>query len=71
MTKTEAAKNHLMEHGTITTWEAITEHKNTRLSDTIFRLRRQGMNILSIEKDSIDTYGNKCRYVVYTLVKTA
>ena len=71
MTKTEKARERLLEKGTITTWEAITEHKNTRLSDTIYRLRRQGMNILSVEKHSIDSFGNKCSYVVYTLIKTA
>ena len=69
MTKTEATREHLNKYGAITSWEAITQYKNTRLSDTIFRLRRQGMKILTIAQDSIDIYGNKSRYAVYRLVR--
>lgn len=71
MTKTEATIEHLRKYGSITTWEAIEKHKNTRLSDTIFRLRHKGENIISDPVQTVDSYGNKCSYVVYRLVKTA
>lgn len=41
MTKKEKVKRHLLEHGSITSWEAITKYNATRLSDIIFCLRKE------------------------------
>ena len=59
MTKTEKVKQHLLQYGTITTWQAIQQYRATRLSDIILRLRRKGMNIGLIwkETDAGERYG--------------
>jgi hypothetical protein len=45
-------KIHLMNKKSITSWDAITLYRATRLSAIIFNLRRQGMNIVSIWETS-------------------
>ena len=69
MTKTEATFEYLQKHGKITSWDAIMECKNTRLSATIFRFRQQGMKILTERKDAVDSFGNRCSYAEYRLVR--
>ena len=39
--------NHLKKHKHITTWEAITKYRITRLSARIFELRENGHQIIS------------------------
>lgn len=58
-TKTDKVKDHLLQYGTITTWQAIQQYKATRLSDIILRLRRRGYNIVTImkETDAGERYG--------------
>jgi len=55
-------KDHLKEHGKITSWEAITDYKITRLSEYIRQLREDGFIIASIWQQE-----NSKRYVTYTL----
>lgn len=47
MTQKEMVLNHLKKHGAITSWEAIMEYGITRLSDVIFRLRKDGYKIIT------------------------
>ena len=42
--------NYLKEFGSITSLEAIRDLGNTRLADTIFRLKKEGFNIISEDK---------------------
>lgn len=42
MGKKERLLNYLKEHGSITSFEAFSELYDTRLSDTIFRLEKDG-----------------------------
>ena len=42
MGKKERLLNYLMDHGSITSFEAFTELYDTRLSDTIYRLEKEG-----------------------------
>ena len=44
MSKTDAVLEHLKKRP-ITSWEAITKYRATRLADIIFRLRGRGFNI--------------------------
>lgn len=46
-TKTEMVKRLLERGGTITSWQAITRYKATRLSGIIYSLKKQGMKIIS------------------------
>lgn len=43
----EAILSHLMQFGSITTWEAIQQYGITRLSGRIFDLRKAGYNIIT------------------------
>lgn len=45
--KTEAVKKHLLRKKTITSWEAITLFRCTRLASVIFLLRKAGWVIAS------------------------
>jgi hypothetical protein len=66
--KTEAVLNHLKEHGSITSLEAIEEYGATRLSAIIFQLRKRGYKIVTEDTDFVDRYGYKSRYGNYILV---
>lgn len=68
MTKTEKIKLHLIEKGSITSWEAIMEYGATRLSAIIYNLRyKYGMNIRSERVDFTDRFGSKSSYAKYIL----
>jgi hypothetical protein len=63
MNKTDAVLAHLKKRP-ITSWEAITDYKATRLADIIFKLRGRGLNISTelVENGSV-------RYARYRLSK--
>lgn len=65
--KTEKVLNHLKEHGTITSLEAIELYGATRLSDIIYRLRKKGMKIETLDLPFTDRYGTKSTYGKYVL----
>ena len=66
MNKTEAVALHLIEKGSITSWEAIKEYGATRLSAIIFNLRHnRGMNIRNERVNFTDRYGTKSHYDIY------
>lgn len=69
MTKTQAIKNHLLENKSITSWQAIQQYGETRLSAVIFILRNKGWNIESVWKEGKDRNGNDCRFVEYMLME--
>lgn len=65
--KTEKVLEHLREYGCITSLEAIELYKATRLSDIIFRLRKRGLDITTINIPFVDIYGTKSAYGKYVL----
>lgn len=68
MNKTKAVQLHLIEKGSITSWEAIKEYGATRLSSIIFNLRHHyGMNIISEKIEFVDRYGDKSSFAKYIL----
>ena len=67
--KTQVVLEHLKQYGTITSLEAIDKYGATRLSDIIYRLRKQGMNIETTDMPFTDRYGTKSKYGKYVLVK--
>lgn len=69
MNKTIAVREHLLEKGTITSWEAIELYGATRLSAIIFNLRQRGMNIGTRDKVFTDRYGTKSSFAEYYLIK--
>lgn len=66
MTKTEKVRIHLIEKGSITTWEAIQEYGATRLSAIIYNLRHKyNLDIENEKIDFTDRFGSKAYYVKY------
>ena len=65
MNKTQLVKEHLLEHGSITSWEAIEEYGATRLASIICNLRRDGFDIRTIMVEFTDRYGNTSKYANY------
>ena len=66
-TKFNQVKEHLENYGTITSWQAIQQYGDTRLSDSIFRLRKQGYDIDTKTECVIDRNGNTCQFAKYIL----
>jgi len=70
MTKTEKVKNHLINNGKITSWEAIQLYRATRLSAIIYNLKNyHNMNIQTITKQGISEDGDKYPFAEYVLVE--
>lgn len=65
--KTKKVLEHLQKNGTITSLEAIDLYGATRLSDIIYRLRRRGFKIDTIDIPFVDRYGTKSAYGKYIL----
>lgn len=65
--KTNEVLNHLQTYGCITSMEAIEKYKATRLGDIIYRLRKRGFNIDTINIPFVDAYGTKSSYGKYVL----
>lgn len=66
MNKTNAVQLHLIEKGSITSWEAIKEYGATRLSAIIYNLRHnRGMDIRNERVNFTDRYGTKSHYDIY------
>ena len=66
-TKFNQVKEHLENYGTITSWQAIQQYGATRLSDIIFRLRKQGYDIETKDETTKDRNGNTCTFAKYIL----
>ena len=67
ISKTQKVIEHLLQKGSITSWDAIMLYGATRLSAIIFNLRDRGYMIDSVYLDDIDRNGNSSRYVKYVL----
>lgn len=68
-TKTNDVLNHLQEHGSITSWEAIEKYGATRLSAIIFNLKERGYEIETQNIVGKDRNKNTIRYAQYKLVQ--
>lgn len=66
-TKYEKVLEHLKKHGSITSWEAITKYRATRLSDIIFRLRKEGHIIETLPEKNTDGAGTHAKYIYKSL----
>jgi hypothetical protein len=71
MNQLQAVKQHLESGKGITSLQAINLYGCTRLSDKIFKLRKSGMNISSLDREAVNRYGIKVRFTEYRLVKTS
>jgi len=66
MNKTNSIQLHLIEKGSITSWEAIQLYGATRLSAIIYNLRNQrNMDIRTERVEFTDRFGSKASYAKY------
>ncbi len=68
-TQLEAVKNHLEYYGHLTSLEAIREYGITRLSDKVYKLRKQGLKIDTLPTHRVNRFGNPVTYATYILNK--
>ena len=68
MTKIQQVKVHLVKKKSITSWQAITLYKATRLSAMIFSLKKIGWLFNTQSISSKDENGNPVTYAKYTLI---
>lgn len=61
----EAVKFHLERLTTITSVEAITEYGCTRLADTVYRLKKEGMQIKTNKITKNNRWGNPVTFAKY------
>lgn len=53
-TQKQSVLEHLIKRKNITSWEAITNYRATRLADIIFKLKGEGYKILTVmQKDPL------------------
>ena len=62
----DLVEKHLLDKGSITTWEAFELYGITRLSAKIYELRKK-YNILSITTTKKNRYGHMCNFSTYIL----
>lgn len=68
VTKTDKVKDYLENHpGGITSLQAINLFGATRLSDIIYRLKKDGMKISTTIVPVKDRYGSTCHVALYKL----
>ena len=67
MKQTERLQQHLIQHKTITPFEAWTKLGIYRLSDTVFRLRKKGLTIDTNLIDVQNQFGETCHVAQYKL----
>lgn len=67
MSQKDTILRHLKTHTGITSMEAFELYGITRLSGRIFDLRQDGYNIVSMIRDVVNRFGEKCRVAEYRL----
>ena len=66
MSKIDKVREHLVKYNSKTSWEAITLYHYTRLSDAIYKLRKNdGLNIIN---ENCKNEKTNTRYVKYILI---
>jgi hypothetical protein len=68
-TQCERIIRHLLDYGSISSLEAITEYGILRLASRINDLKRNGVNIISETKTGKNRYGETTHYKVYKLAE--
>lgn len=71
MTQQNRVLNHLRQNGSITPLEAMNLYGIYRLSVHVWRLRKKGYNIVTVEQDGKNKLGEKVTYGKYILVDKA
>ena len=67
MTQKERILNHLIGNKSITTWESFELYGDTRLSDKIYRLKKEGFEFEEEWIIKKNRYGKQIRFKKYIL----
>lgn len=67
--KTRLVLKHLLDGGSITSWESIQRYGATRLSAIIFNLKKYGFDIEDKWVEEYDRFGNRTRFKKYWLAR--
>lgn len=71
MTQPEMVKKYIEDFGSITPLQAIADLGVYRLSDCIFRLRKDGVAIITETERGINRYGKPMKYGRYKFAEVA
>lgn len=69
MTQEQRVLDYIREHGSITSMQAFTNLKITRLSARIFNLRARGFNIKNVSHTYKNGQGTTTTYTEYVLIE--
>lgn len=69
MTQEQRVLNYIREYGSITSMQAFTDLKITRLSARIFNLRARGFNIENVSHTYKNGQGTTTTYTEYVLIE--
>ena len=67
LTKRRKIELHLIEEGSITSWEAIEQYGVTRLSAVIYNLKKDNWTFETENIEFVDRFGDKGNYAKYIL----
>ena len=67
MTQQERILEHLKKYGSITPLEALSIYGIYRLSVPIWRLRKQGYPIITVEMEGVNKFGEPVKHGKYIL----
>ena len=68
LTQINDVLTHLKEHGSITSMEAITQYGCTRLSASIYKLRKKGYVIKNVLETGKTRHGRRTTWARYVLM---
>lgn len=67
MTQKDRILDHLIKYGSITTWESFELYGDTRLSDKIYRLKKEDYEFDEEWITKVNRYGAKVTFKKYIL----
>jgi len=67
LTQKDRILNHLEQYGSITTWDSFSLYGDTRLSDKIYRLKKDGYDFEEEWETKLNRFGNPVTFKRYIL----
>lgn len=69
LTQKDRILDHLQKYGSITTWDSFSLYGDTRLSDKIYRLKKEGYDFTEEWETKLNRYGNPVTFKRYILIR--
>lgn len=67
LTQKDRILEHLVKYGSITTWDSFSLYGDTRLSDKIYRLKKDGYDFTEEWETQTNRFGNPVTFKRYIL----